>query len=278
MDAAVARAVGVRSSVAARVRDLAVRLLLRLIDGALAVLQRSQHLLDLLHERALGLLYEAETKGCTGTEVLDALPVVADDFAAALRGGRSGARQRARLLRVLGVLAHRGGEFLQRRGGLLERRGVLGDPIVALERVLELARTDMSLNIVQRELITLSGGSGHGKPVLGMFLGGAYLADTMLYCRNKIYPLGLPNGVSHLLTGLALLAQLFLRLKANFLPPRPSPLAVSWRNSESLTGRFSLLAVTTLDKLLLSGELRGHTRGVLRLVAIDERPASVLFL
>ena len=35
-------------------------------------------------ERALGLLYEAETKGCTGTEVLAALPVPADDFAAAL--------------------------------------------------------------------------------------------------------------------------------------------------------------------------------------------------
>ena len=35
-------------------------------------------------ERALGLLYEAETKGCTGADVLAALPVVADDFAAAL--------------------------------------------------------------------------------------------------------------------------------------------------------------------------------------------------
>ena len=35
-------------------------------------------------ERALGLLYEAEAKGATGTEVLEALPVVADDFAASL--------------------------------------------------------------------------------------------------------------------------------------------------------------------------------------------------
>lgn len=35
-------------------------------------------------ERALGLLYEAETKGCTGAEVLGGLPVAADDFAAAL--------------------------------------------------------------------------------------------------------------------------------------------------------------------------------------------------
>jgi N utilization substance protein B len=35
-------------------------------------------------ERALGLLYEAETKACTGTELLAALPVPPDDFAAAL--------------------------------------------------------------------------------------------------------------------------------------------------------------------------------------------------
>ena len=34
-----------------------------------------------------------------------------------------------------------------------------------------------------------------------------------------------------------------------------------WRNSQSLSGRFSLLAVTTLEKLLLSGELSGRSRG-----------------
>ena len=35
-------------------------------------------------ERALGLLYEAETKGMTGAELLAELPVAADEFAAAL--------------------------------------------------------------------------------------------------------------------------------------------------------------------------------------------------
>jgi transcription antitermination protein NusB len=35
-------------------------------------------------ERALGLLYEAETKGCSGGEVLAALPVPPDEFAAGL--------------------------------------------------------------------------------------------------------------------------------------------------------------------------------------------------
>ena len=35
-------------------------------------------------ERALGLLYEAETKGCTGTALLAELPVPADEFATGL--------------------------------------------------------------------------------------------------------------------------------------------------------------------------------------------------
>ena len=154
--------------------------------------------------------------------------------------------------------------------------GAQGDPIAALEKLLEIAKADLSPHIVAREMIALRCGAGEQRPVIGMFLGGAGLADTMLYCREKIYPLGLPNGISHAITAVALLARLFLRLKSGFLPPHPSPLAVSWRNSQSLSGRFSLLAVTTLDKLLLSGELRGHTRGTLRLVAIEERPGSVL--
>ena len=154
--------------------------------------------------------------------------------------------------------------------------GAPGDPIAALEKLLEIAQADLSPHIVARELIALRCGVHEQMPVIGMFLGGGGLADTMLYCREKIYPLGLPNGLSHAITALALLARLFLRLTASFLPPRPSPLAVSWRNSQSLSGRFSLLAVTTLDKLLLSGEIKGHSRGALRLVAIEERPASVI--
>ena len=154
--------------------------------------------------------------------------------------------------------------------------GAPGDPIKALEKLLEIAQADLSPHIVARELIALRCGAGEQKPVIGMFLGGAGLADTILYCREKIYPLGLPNGLSHAITAVAVLTRLFLRLKGSFLPPHPCQLAVSWRNSQIVTGRFSLLAVTTLDKVLLSGELRGLRRGVLRLVAIEERPASLL--
>ncbi|QIK78451.1 diacylglycerol kinase [Sphingomonas piscis] len=153
--------------------------------------------------------------------------------------------------------------------------GARGDPISALERLLEIARSELNEHLVAKELIALRHSEAQ-VPVIGMFLGGAGLADVMLYCRHKIYPLGLPNGISHVITAFAVLMRIFLHLRASFLPPHPSPLQVSSK-SERLNGRFSLLAVTTLERLLLSSELGGaHRPGSLKLLAIDERPLSVL--
>ena len=133
--------------------------------------------------------------------------------------------------------------------------GARGDPVVALEKLIALAQDDLEPYTVARELIALRSGDGEGEPVIGMFLGGAGLADTMLYCRDKIYPLGLPNGLAHVITAGALLMKMFLKLKASFLPPDPGPIQVSVRDEGTkLSGRFSLLAVTTLDKLLLSSD------------------------
>jgi hypothetical protein len=155
--------------------------------------------------------------------------------------------------------------------------GARGDPIQTLERLIALARgDDLASFTVARELIALRHSQGD-RPVIGMFLGGAGLADTMLYCRDKIYPLGLPNGIAHGITAFALLMKLVLRVKAGFLPPDPEPLSVSVSDKgNSITGRFSLLAVTTLEKLLLSSELGGRREGVLKLLAVEERPMSIL--
>jgi len=153
--------------------------------------------------------------------------------------------------------------------------GSHGDPIHALERLVHLAQSDLSPHIVARELIALRcDPTSH--PVIGMFLGGAGLADTMLYCRDKIYPLGLPNGMAHALTAVALLARMFLRLKSSFLPPEPTLLQVSLRPEDRISGRFALFAVTTLEKMLLASELSGSGRGRLKLVAVEERPFSLL--
>ncbi len=156
--------------------------------------------------------------------------------------------------------------------------GSQGDPIIALGRLLEFAQSDLAPHLVARELIALSRGPGESNPVIGMFLGGAGLADTMLYCRNTIYPLGLPNGLSHVLTAIAVLLRQLFGLGGRFLPPKPSPLRISVRRDGHISGRFSLLLVTTLDKLLLSSEFGGQGRGALKFLAVDERSSSLVRL
>ncbi|HVF37145.1 MAG TPA: acylglycerol kinase family protein [Sphingomicrobium sp.] len=154
--------------------------------------------------------------------------------------------------------------------------GAQGDPVDALRRLLAIARADIAPHLVARELISLSGGEGGIKPVIGMFLGGAGLADVMLYCRERIYPLGLPNSVSHVITALAVLLRQVFGWRASFLPPEPSPLSVSVRREGAITGRFAFLFVTTLERLLLSGEVGSHGKGPLKFVAIEQKPVSLL--
>ena len=158
--------------------------------------------------------------------------------------------------------------------------GAGGDPVIALERLLTLAQNDLEPHIVARKLIALSGGEGGSDPVIGMFLGGAGLAGIMLYCRERIYPLGLPNGVSHVITAVAMLLGLVFGLRASFLPPEPKMLSVSLRRAGELKGRFALLFVTTLQKVLLSGEVGSNgvaaTSGSLKFDAVEQNAISLM--
>jgi hypothetical protein len=154
--------------------------------------------------------------------------------------------------------------------------GAQGNPVDALDKLLTIARADLAPHLVARELIALSGGETGITPVIGMFLGGAGLADIMLYCRERVYPLGLPNSVSHFITAIAVVLRQVFGLRASFLPPEPSILSVQVRRDGAITGRFAFLFVTTLEKLLLSGEVSSHGKGPLKFVAVEQNPVSML--
>jgi len=154
--------------------------------------------------------------------------------------------------------------------------GAQGDPVEALEKLLEIARADLSPYLVARELISLSGGETGITPVIGMFLGGAGLADIMLYCRERVYPLGLPNSISHFITAIAVVLRQVFRLRASFLPPEPGMLSVQVRREGAITGRFAFLFVTTLEKLLLAGEVSSGGNGPLKFVAVEQHPVSMV--
>jgi hypothetical protein len=156
--------------------------------------------------------------------------------------------------------------------------GADGDPIAALERVLELARSDLMPHIVSRELIALSAGDGAARPVLGMFLGGGGLAAAMLYCRHKIYPLGLPNWLAHGLTLLLGLLSVLTGGRARFLPLTAVPLKVSVMQAGELQGQFAFMMVTTLQRLLLRGNVGDDVDrpGAMQLLMIERSlPALV---
>ncbi len=156
--------------------------------------------------------------------------------------------------------------------------GAAGDPIEALERVLDLVRTDLVPHIVSRELIALTDGKGGGRPVLGMFLGGAGLADTILYCRHKIYPLGLPNWAAHGLTFLLGLVSVIVGRRSRLLPAKWAPIKVSVTRKGALQGRFAFVMVTTLERLLLNSSLSGAgpRPGAMQLIVIERSLVSIL--
>lgn len=151
--------------------------------------------------------------------------------------------------------------------------GSEGDPIAALRRIVEAAKGDLAPFVVGRELIALSDGSEGAKPVLGMFLGGAGLAETILYCRHKIYPLGFPNGFSHVIALMAVFFSAISGLRASFLPRRSEPIRISLFRRKELQGIFSILIVTTLERLLLGSKTAESEKpGKLKLMVVDERP------
>lgn len=156
--------------------------------------------------------------------------------------------------------------------------GAEGNPLTALERIVDMAKHDLHEHLVDRELIALSDGEKDSKVVLGMFLGGAGLSEFILYCRHKIYPLGLPNVAAHIITVFAALASVLFGLRAKFLPNKPSPVKISLIREGQYQGNFAVLIVTTLEKLLLMKRFARSKsgRGRMQFMAIDQQTGAIL--
>jgi Diacylglycerol kinase catalytic domain len=157
--------------------------------------------------------------------------------------------------------------------------GATGDPLEALALVVGLAHGPLEAHIVERELISLSHGEAQ-LPVLGMFLGGAGLADTILYCRHTLYP-WLPNGLAHAVAGVTTLLTLLLCLipgMRSLIHHKSSPVTVTVRRDGAIYGRFAVLIVTTLEKLLFNTRtgMQGQRAGRMKLLAVNNELGALL--
>ena len=153
--------------------------------------------------------------------------------------------------------------------------GATGSPMKVLQQIVDQVAEGTENHIIERQLIALRTDSN--RLVLGMFFSGAYLANVMLYCRNRIYPLGLPNGLSHFLAAFLSLVAIFLGLDGGRFLPKSTPVRVSLLRGGELRGRFSILIVTSLERLLFRIQTQGTARaGNMKFLAVDWKASALL--
>jgi hypothetical protein len=154
--------------------------------------------------------------------------------------------------------------------------GVSGAPLRVLARLVQLAATNqIERHTVKRALISLEDGKRR-KPVLGMFLGGAGLKNSILFCREKIYPLGLPNGISHILTYLAFAWSILIGGASKYAPVQTDRLRITTLKSGAMEGTFTVLMVTTLDSLVLGMKSAANdVEGGLKMLCMEEKRSTV---
>lgn len=118
-----------------------------------------------------------------------------------------------------------------------------GDKAQALKRILALRRDGALLNHIRRRHVLRISREGEAD-LRGAFFGAADIVDGILFCRRHIYPMNLPNALSHPLAIGLLLWRAVVRGAA------AAPLSARWDNTSGEDGRFFLVSATTLDTLI----------------------------
>lgn len=150
-------------------------------------------------------------------------------------------------------------------------------PSVYLRELLAVIRDrELSNHMAKRHILRVTGVPGQ-PDLYGMFFGTAGIVKGIELCRRIVYPLGLPNAVSH---PLAITIMLFGTIFGGLIGRSPlatSPLTLREPDGTARTGQFFVVTLTTLDRLILGLRPVGTVgHGALRLLSVAQRPLAVL--
>lgn len=153
--------------------------------------------------------------------------------------------------------------------------GFKGRPEKVLRRLIritnegELANRLTSMNLIEMDL-------GDGQPPrVGTFFGTAGVVKGINWCREHAYEAGMPNGLAHLVAITKLLASAFGLSKEKRLMVS-DPMTVNVPGGGRMTGEFSAVMATTLDRLLLRMRPYGQEgRGGLKFSAVEAGGGNV---
>ena len=155
--------------------------------------------------------------------------------------------------------------------------GAGGRPTRVLKKLLALAANGkLPARQTQRYLIEMDRGDGH-PPRYGTFFGGGGIVSGIRYCRTRIYPMNMPNFLSHILALLVLTGSAMTGARKKSAAMYTQSMKIVMPRGGIVEGRFFAVIVTTLDKLLLGA--RPYARegsGKLKFSAVDMRATSIL--
>ncbi|PCI63152.1 MAG: hypothetical protein COB37_05440 [Kordiimonadales bacterium] len=147
--------------------------------------------------------------------------------------------------------------------------GSKGKPTKVLQKLLKIARENrIEESLQSRNLIEMDLGDGE-LPRVGTFFGAAGIVKGIFWCRENAYSKGLPNSLAHLAAAFKLTTAAFGVGKSKELLIS-DPMAINLPGHGRMSGQYSAVITTTLNKLLLGLKPYG-TSGVggLRFAAIE---------
>jgi len=155
--------------------------------------------------------------------------------------------------------------------------GASGKPHKVLRRILDLAAADaIAPRIAERALIGMK--RARNEPTIyGTFFGTAAIVRGIEYCRAKVYPLGMPNFISHTMACSIIIGGAMTRNHGPDSPFRPEDIEITLNDDKRLSGRYFLIVISSLDRLLLgmrpfSSKGEGH----LNFLSVDHAPGTIL--
>lgn len=154
--------------------------------------------------------------------------------------------------------------------------GLGGNPLRVFRRLVRhLHNGTLDGRVSERALIEMENGTEAKR--IGMFFGGAGVVNGILYCRKRIYPLGLPNILSHPLAIITLLVSAMTGGNRENSATYAQLMELQADDEGPTRGRYLACVVTTLDRLLLGMRPYGRKgKGGLGYSVIEHRPGAIL--
>lgn len=150
--------------------------------------------------------------------------------------------------------------------------GMRGSTVKALKKITDLTLSGQIDNRkTKRALIGLDLGDG-SPAIYGMFFGASGIVSGIETCRKYVYPLNLPNILSHIMTTMLFFFGVIIQGNSEKSFVHAPMTRVQVKGGGYIDGRFLVIMVTTLNRLIMGVDpFSSMGAGQLKFTAIEHR-------